>query len=439
MQLKKGSCMEEMSAFPGITRRDFLKICGALGVVIGAGRLAGPEVAAALEQLAKRPSVVWSQFQECTGCSINLLQARNPNPAQLILQMISLDYMEPVMAASGHQAEAVLDEAVARGGFYYVCEGAIATGMPYAMTIAGKTSMDIVKEIYPRAKATLAIGSCACYGNIQAADPNPTGAKGIGDFLRSDEGGFPDAQVVNISRCPGQAEDLLATLLYIIDKGEAPELDAIGRPTFLYGDLIHDKCERRKHFDNGEFVYAFGDEGARKGWCWAMVGCRGPVAYAPCPTNKWNGGLSWCIENGPCTGCSEPEFWDKLTPFYDRSPAVDIPSGIKPSTVAAVVGGVAVAGIAAHAVGQTLTHRMGHGAAMEPTADAAAAVETEATDAAAAATAAAEAPGAAAAAVVAESATADEPASAPAAETEAPEPAAPAPAADPTASPKEGD
>lgn len=357
--------MEEMSQFPGVTRREFLKLCGVLGVAIGAGRLAAPEVASALEKLAKRPVVIWSQFMECTGCSVNLLQARDPNVAQVILKTISLDYQEVVMASAGHQAEALFDKALADGGFYYVCEGAIATGMPYAMTVGGKTSMEIVKEAFPKARATIAIGSCASFGNIQAADPNPTGAKGIGDFLRSSEGGFPNATVVNVSRCPGQANDLLATLLYIIDKGKIPDLDPLGRPKFLYGDLIHDKCERRKHFDKGEFVHAFGDEGTRKGYCWAMMGCRGPVAYAPCPTNKWNGGLSWCVESGPCIGCSEPGFWDKFTPFYDRSPAVDIPDGIKPSTIAEAVAGLAVAGIAAHAVGQTLTHRMGHGARME--------------------------------------------------------------------------
>jgi hydrogenase small subunit len=375
--------MEEMSAFPGVTRREFLKLCGVLGVAIGVGRLATPEIADALETLAKRPVVIWSQFQECTGCSVNLLQARDPNVAQVILKTISLDYQETVMASAGYEAEALFDQALADGGFYYICEGAIATGMPYAMTVGGKTSMDIVKEAYPRAKATIAIGSCACFGNIQAAEPNPTGAKGIGDFLRSSNGGFPDATVVNVSRCPGQANDLLATLLYVIDKGKLPELDPIGRPTFLYGNLIHDKCERRKHFDNGEFVQAFGDEATKKGYCWAMMGCRGPVAYAPCPTNKWNGGVSWCIENGPCIGCSEPGFWDEFTPFYDRSPAVDIPYDIKPSTIAIGVTGLTVAGIAAHAVGQTLTHRMGHGARMESVPGTAAAEAAELEEAAA--------------------------------------------------------
>ncbi len=357
--------MNELCAFPGVTRREFLKTCGALGVLIGAGRLAAPQVAEALERLARRPSVIWSQFQECTGCSVNLLQSRHPTPAQLILKTISLDYQDAVMAASGRQAEELFDEALEKGGFYYVCEGAIAAGMPHAMMVGGKPSTEIVKAAYPRAKATIAIGSCASFGNIQAADPNTTGAKGVRDYLRSD-GGFPDATVVNISRCPGNADDMLAALTYILVHKKVPELDTIGRPKFLYGDLIHDKCERREHFDAGEFVHAFGDEGTRKGWCWAMMGCRGPVAYAPCATRKWNGELSWCIESGPCIGCSEPGFWDQFTPFYDRSPAVDIPGGWRPSTIAAAVGGLAAAGIAVHAVGQTLTHRMGHGAIMEP-------------------------------------------------------------------------
>jgi NiFe hydrogenase small subunit HydA len=360
--------VNDACAFPGMTRREFLKVCGALGALIGVGRLAAPEIADALEKLAERPSVVWSQFAECTGCSVNLLQSRRPTPAQLILKTVFLDYQEVVMAAAGHQAEEIFEAALEKGGFYYVCEGAIPTGMPYAMTVGGRTAMEIVKAAYPRAKATIAIGSCACYGNIQAADPNPTGAKGVGDYLR-DDAGFGDATVVNISRCPGNAQDMLAALTYILVHDKPPELDPIGRPTFLYGDLIHDKCDRREHFEAGEFVRAFGDEGTEKGWCWAMVGCRGPVAYAPCATRKWNGGLSWCIDNGPCIGCSEPSFWDEFTPFYDRSPAVDIPGGWHPSTIAAGVGALAVAGIAAHAVGQTVTKRMGYGAVMEDSAD----------------------------------------------------------------------
>jgi hydrogenase small subunit len=360
--------MEEMSAFPGLTRREFLAFCGSIGVLIGAGELAAPEIAAALEDMARRPAVVWSLFQECLGCSVNLLQSRTPEVAPLILQQISLDYHEAIMAPAGDQAEKSFDDAVARGGFYYVCEGAVATDPREAIMIHGKTAADIVTETYKKAKATIAIGTCATFGGIQAAHPNPTGAKGVGDFLREDAG-IGDATVINISRCPGNAEDLLATLSYVLYYGKLPELDAVGRPTFLYGQLVHDNCERRTHFEEGNFITAFGDDGCAKNWCWFKMGCKGPVTYAPCPVTRWNGHQRWCINAGPCTGCSEPAFWDTMSPFYDHVPDVNLPGlfGVSDTTVTWALAGITAGAIGAHFVGQVVSGRTGgrapHGAA----------------------------------------------------------------------------
>lgn len=357
---------ENATVFRGLSRREFLSFCGAVATLIGAGELAAPDLAVALERLARRPSVVWSLFQECLGCSVSLLQSRTPSVAQLILQQISVDYHEAVMAPAGSQAEKSFRDAVGAGDFFYVVEGAIATKVPEAITIAGRTAADIVTETYRAAKATIAIGGCACYGNIQAAAPNPTGAKGVAAFLREDAG-ITHPSVINIARCPGNAEDMVATLSYVLLYGKLPELDPVGRPTFLYGQLVHDQCERRAHFEAGEFVEVFGDEGTQKGWCWYKMGCKGPVTYAPCPTTRWNGHSSWCVEAGPCTGCSEPGFWDRLTPFGAQAPAA-FPgvAGVSAETIGYVLGGATAAGIAAHAVGQVATGRWGTGAQYVP-------------------------------------------------------------------------
>ena len=352
---------DEMSIFPGLTRRDFLKACAALASLVGiSGSMAVTSVAEALEGLARRPQVVWSLFQECLGCSVNLLQARKPDPAQLILQQISLNYHEAVMAPAGAQAEKSFSDTVDSKDFYYIVEGAIATGIPGAMTVNGRTSMEIVKDAYQKAKGTICIGSCACYGNIQAAAPNPTGAKGVGDYLRN-EGGIPNAVVINSPRCPGNAEDTLAILVYILVNGKLPELDGKGRPKFLFSQTIHDNCERRGHFDNGEFVEQFGDEGSRNRWCLYKMGCKGPVTYAPCPVNRWNGDTGWPVKAGPCIGCSEPGFWDKLTPFYSKAAGFHIPGDISPVAIGEALGIATAVGIGAHAMVQTARGRMGKG------------------------------------------------------------------------------
>jgi len=355
-----------MSLFPGLTRRDFLKTCGALAGLIGlSGPMAVPKVAEALEQLAKRPVVVWSLFQECLGCSVNLLQSRKPAPANLILQQISLNYHEAIMAPAGDQAEKSFSDTVDAGDFYYIVEGAIATTPKEAITIHGRTAADIVTETYRKAKATISIGSCACYGNIQAAAPNPTGAKGVGDFLRQDAG-IADAKVINSPRCPGNADDTVAILLYVLVNGKIPELDDIGRPVFLFGETVHDNCERRGHFEAGEFVEVFGDEASDKRWCLYKVGCKGPVTYAPCPKTRWNGYNAWPVSaGGPCIGCSEPNFWDELTPFYQKAAGVRLPGDITPTQIGVGLGALTAVGIGAHLIGQAASGRMFKGAPVE--------------------------------------------------------------------------
>ena len=358
--------------FPRLTRRQFLKFCGALGVLIGAGRMAAADIAEGLEQLARKPNVAWSLFQECLGCSVNLLQCRAPQVATIVLQTISLNYHEAVMASAGFQADANFNDMVKSGDFYYIVEGAIATKIPEAMTVAGRTSMDIVTEAYKSAKATICIGSCSCFGNIQAAAPNPTGAKGVRDFLRQDAG-IADAQTINLSRCPGNAEDLMAAIASVLYYGKLPELDAIGRPKSLYGGLIHDNCERRAHYENSEFVTHLGDPNANANWCWFEMGCKGPVSYAPCPITRWNGKQNWCIGVGPCIGCSEPAFWDKFTPFYAEAtnaklPGVTVPvfGSVSAQDVGIALGVATAVGLGAHAVTQVATGRWGHGAPLEP-------------------------------------------------------------------------
>ncbi|MBU4013615.1 MAG: oxidoreductase, partial [Proteobacteria bacterium] len=88
-------------------------------------------------------------------------------------------------------------------------------------------------------------------------------------------------------------------------------------PLFAYGKTIHDQCPRRSHFEDGDFVTEFGSKEAAMGYCLYKMGCKGPATYNNCPIAKFNEGTSWPVEAGhPCLGCSEPDFWDKMSPFY---------------------------------------------------------------------------------------------------------------------------
>lgn len=147
-------------------------------------------------------------------------------------------------------------------------------------------------------------------------------------------------------------ENLTATIVHFLTFGTLPALDSRGRPYFAHGKRIHDNCERRSHFDAGQFVRQWGDEGHRLGWCLYEMGCKGPEAYFNCPTTKWNDGTSWPVQAGHgCIGCAADHNWDKLSPFYQRLPKVP-GFGIE-STADKIGTGLAVAtaaGIAAHAI-----------------------------------------------------------------------------------------
>ncbi|MGR0260508.1 hydrogenase small subunit, partial [Klebsiella pneumoniae] len=99
----------------------------------------------------------------------------------------------------------------------------------------------------------------------------------------------------------------LATVAHIITYGKPPKLDDKNRPTFAYGRLIHEHCERRPHFDAGRFAKEFGDEGHREGWCLYHLGCKGPETYGNCSTLQFcDVGGVWPVAIGhPCYGCNE--------------------------------------------------------------------------------------------------------------------------------------
>jgi hydrogenase small subunit len=331
----------------GVSRRDFLKFCGEIAVILGLGELAGPQVAHAL-QAVKRPSVIWLQLQECTGCVESVLRTAEPTIGDLVLDLVSLDYQETLMAGAGTAVEEALWKAVEdnRGKYILVVTGSIplADDGIYT-TIGGYTAKQILEDAAKGAAAIVAVGACAHWGSVQAARPNPTGAVGVRDVIK-------DRPVVNIAGCPPIGDVVTATIVHFLTFNRLPDTDAEGRPLFAYGARIHDQCPRRANFDAGQFVEVFDDEAARKGWCLYRVGCKGPATFSPCPIFLWNTRTSWPIGAGhPCIGCTEPHFWDTMTPFYGRLPDV-AGFGIesKVDLIGASLAAGAVAGVAAHAI-----------------------------------------------------------------------------------------
>lgn len=298
----------------GVSRRQFMKFCTFLTATMGLSASYVPKVAKVFAAPAQRPPVIWLHFAECTGCSEALFRTTYPYVDELVLEILSVEYHETIMAAAGQQAEDQLHAAMKKYAGKYICvvEGSVATKYNGGYgKIGGRTFLEIAKEVVPQAAATIAIGSCASWGGIPAAKPNPGGYKGIGEALNT--------KVLNIPGCPPNPVNVVGTIVNYLLLGKLPELDGQGRPLFAYGQTIHDQCPRRSHFENEEFVEEFGSEEAALGFCLYKMGCRGPETYNNCPVAKFNDGTSWPVEAGhPCIGCSEPDFWDKMTPFYEE-------------------------------------------------------------------------------------------------------------------------
>ncbi len=312
----------------GINRRDFMKFCTAMATAMGLSTSFAPRIAAAITS-PRRPPVIWLHGQECTGCTETLLRPSHPTLDHLILDLISLDYHETLCAGAGHQAEHFLEESVRenQGKFILVIEGAVPVkdGGIYCQ-VGGKPFVDTVKELGSKAAAVIAIGSCASWGGIQSAPPNPTGATGVPSVLR-------DKPVITIPGCPPHPQNFLSTVIHFLTFNKLPALDDKGRPLFAYGRLIHDNCERRPHFDAGRFATSFGDEGHRQGYCLFKLGCKGPITHANCPSQLFCevGSGAWPVGTGhPCFGCTEQAVGFRIPQFTQARIKVPTPAEAPP-------------------------------------------------------------------------------------------------------------
>lgn len=303
--------VEERLELHGVSRRDFLKFCSSAAIAMGMGPAFAPAIAKALTAPG-RPAVIYLHDAECTGCTEALLRSSKPYIDEIILDTISIDYQETIMAAAGEAAEEALHQAMKNpNGYLCIVEGAIPTAMDGLYgTIGGRTMYEINKEVLPGARAVIAYGTCASFGGVPAAAPNPTACKGVNDCF-TDLG----IKAINIPGCPPNPLNLIGAIAAILS-GTKLELDALNRPKAFFGHTIHEQCERLPHFEAGEFAPSFDSEEARHGWCLYKLGCKGPTTYNNCPKARFND-VSWPVAAGhPCIGCSEPNFWDNMTPFY---------------------------------------------------------------------------------------------------------------------------
>jgi hydrogenase small subunit len=296
----------------GVSRRSFMKYCASLASFMALPGSLAPVLAQTLEK-ARRQSVIWLSFQECTGCTESLTRSHAPAIEDLIFNFISLDYHHTLQAASGEAAEAARRNAMAlsSGNYLLIVDGSVPVddGGVYS-TIAGITNLQMLQSCARDAAAIIAVGTCASFGGLPGARPNPTGAVSVNELMQ--RGNIARKPLVNISGCPPLPIAISGTLAHYLMFNRFPRLDGLGRPLAIYGNTVHERCSRLHFYEQKKFAKSFDDEGARKGWCLYELGCKGPLTHNACASVKWNNGTSFPIESGhPCLGCSEPEFWDR--------------------------------------------------------------------------------------------------------------------------------
>ncbi|MFC1950237.1 hydrogenase small subunit [Chloroflexota bacterium] len=284
--------------------------------------------------MVKELPVIWLQGAACTGCSVSLLNSASPTIENVLIDQVvpgvhvNLRFHATIMAGAGEPVIEVLEGTTKekKGEYVLVVEGAIPTAADAMYGVIGErggkpVSMETrLEELARNALAVLAVGTCASFGGIPAATPNPTGCRPVSQILETKGINKP---LVNIPGCPPHPDWFVGMLASILLNGlpKAEDLDDNLRPLAFYGKLIHENCPRRAYFDEGKFAKKPGDEG-----CLYELGCKGPITYADCPLRRWNNGTNWVIGAGaPCNGCTQPEFPDQTSPFYEKLKDIELP------------------------------------------------------------------------------------------------------------------
>lgn len=373
---KAGLSFYEKLESRGVSRRDFLKFCSATAATLGMSSAMVPSIAAAVEEASGLTPALWINGGACTGCSESIAQATYPNVADIVLDLLSLPGMETVTMATGLYAEEALEQRLeeAKGEYILIVEGTVMTGLDgNTLRIAGVPFTEHLEHFAENAAAIVSVGSCAVDGGWVRAHPNPAGGTGVAQYLASKGISTP---VVNLPGCPVNPEEITAVVIDVLLlsglEGLVGKLDKFGRPKYLYGQTIHDNCQRRGHFEAGEFVYEFGSEEEAKGYCLYPMGCKGPQAYRKCGVIRWNDKQSWCVESGgPCIGCATFNWVDNNAPFRGRHRRVGQgvmggeKGGVDPAGLGAAVGAVAAVGLAAHGFGMKAAGRIGKNATLK--------------------------------------------------------------------------
>jgi len=316
-----------MPPLPTVSRREFVRWALAVPAAMSQLDEFFPRLAAAVQEAVKEYPIIWLQASTCSGCSVSVINTIHPSIKNVILEQVLpghrliLSYHGTLMAATGALSTDTARQAADtyKGKFVFIVEGAIPTqdkGIYGTLGERGQvpvTMLEWMEVLGRNAMATLTVGTCAAYGGVSAAAPNPSGSISVPAVYKRLNITSP---VINIPGCPCHPDWFIGTVSKILLYGlpSAKELDEDGRLKLFFGRSIHNRCINRDYLDDGVFATRLGQEG-----CLLELGCKGPFTHADCPIRLWNGSTNWCIGAGaPCFGCTEKGYPDAHSPLYQR-------------------------------------------------------------------------------------------------------------------------
>jgi len=259
-------------------------------------------------------NIVWMQTGACSGDSMALLCADRPSIENLV-EHYGLNFLWHPSLTAGHRFGDALDALLSgREKLDILCiEGSLMTGPNGSGqydTWKGRAKIDIVRQLAPLATHVVAMGTCAAFGGVHAAGPNPTDCTGL-QYLNNQPGGPLGADwrtrhgqpVINVAGCPAHP-NTMTRLLAMLAENEPIALDTLNRPTAFFSTLVHQGCTRNEYHEYDIEDNVLGGRGC----LFFNLGCRGPQTVAPCNSELWNGQNSKTRAGVPCFGCTSPDF-----------------------------------------------------------------------------------------------------------------------------------
>lgn len=261
-------------------------------------------------------TLYWLQTGACGGDSLSILSADSPSLEQLVLAHgIELLWHPSLSHCTAHQHDQLLKQ-IGNGQqkLDILCvEGSIVTaphGTGLYDSYQGRARKDIVTDLAQQAEVVVAMGTCAAFGGVHAASPNPGECMGL-QFNRGLPGGLFNPEwrsrngmpVVNVSGCPAHPHAMTQTLAWLAS-GIALPLDGLNRPEAMFNTMVHQGCTRNEYHEYDIEELTPGGNACM----FFNLGCQGPLTQAVCNKDLWNGTSSKTRAGVPCFGCTAPSF-----------------------------------------------------------------------------------------------------------------------------------